>query len=402
MAALTTLSWILLGIASLTALYWAVVLVRVIRINATRPTVRRGLGRDEPAGGWPDVSVVIPAHNEERVIDRCVRSMLAQDYPDFEVIVVLDRCTDGTLEILQKLADSDDRLTLLVNESCPNDWAGKCNAARLGSQHARGEMLLFIDADTHAHPELLNAAVSVSRERGLGLLSLLSTLTCEHRFEWTAQPVASMTLMTLYPPDLVNRLPKGRPFANGQFMLFKRECYDAIGGHDAVKDDLLEDIAFARCVDKSGEHVHILNADGLFTCSMYSSLESFRTGWLRIFIEACKRKPTRMRKMSRRVLLTGTIMPLAMLPCLVIGILVASTSETGPGLGLAITASAGLLLQGAALACVHRMGRQPVAAICGHPVGSIEVSRILKRAADVIDEGQPVVWAGKSYVLEAR
>ena len=257
------------------ALYWAVVLVRVQRINATRPTVRRGLGRAAPRGGWPAVSVVIPAHNEERVIDRCVRSVLQQDYPQLEVIVVLDRCTDGTLDILQGLADADPRLTLLINETCPDDWAGKCNAARLGAQQADGDLLLFIDADTHAHPELLKAAVSVAIERELGLLSLLSTLTCEHAFERTAQPVASMTLMTLYPPDLVNRLPKGRPFANGQSMLFDRACYESIGGHDAVKDDLLEDIAFARCVARSDRRVNILNADGLFTCSMYSSLDSF-------------------------------------------------------------------------------------------------------------------------------
>ena len=402
MAALTVLSWILLGIAALTALYWAVVLVRVQRINATRPTVRRGLGRAAPRGGWPAVSVVIPAHNEERVIDRCVRSVLQQDYPQLEVIVVLDRCTDGTLDILQGLADADPRLTLLINETCPDDWAGKCNAARLGAQQADGDLLLFIDADTHAHPELLKAAVSVAIERELGLLSLLSTLTCEHAFERTAQPVASMTLMTLYPPDLVNRLPKGRPFANGQFMLFDRACYESIGGHDAVKDDLLEDIAFARCVARSDRRVNILNADGLFTCSMYSSLDSFRTGWLRIFIEACKRKPARMRKMSRRVLWTGTVMPVAMLPCIAVGVVLAATSDLGLGIGLSATAVGGILFQFTALACIHRMGRQPIAAVCGHPAGSMEVSRILKRAADVLDEGRPVVWAGKSYVLEAR
>ena len=402
MATLIVLSWILLGIATLTTLYWAVVLIRVHRIKATRPTVRRGLRREAPEGGWPSVSVVIPAHNEERVIDRCVRSVLDQEYPELNVIVVLDRCTDGTLGILQGIADSDARLTLLVNETCPPDWAGKCNAARLGAEQAHGDLLLFVDADTHAHPDLIKAAVSVSIERKLGLLSLLSTLTCQHDFERTAQPVASMTLMTLYPPDLVNRLPKGRPFANGQFMLFNRSCYDSIGGHDAVKDDLLEDIAFARCVARSGELVNILNADGLFTCSMYSTLKSFQAGWLRIFIEACKRKPARLRKMSRRVLVTGAVLPIIMMPSIAIGIVVAVARDAGLGIGLASTASASLLVQCITLAIIYRMGRQPVTAVCGHVSGSFEVSRILTRAARMLDEGQPVVWAGKSYVLEAR
>ncbi|MCH2148175.1 MAG: glycosyltransferase family 2 protein [Phycisphaerales bacterium] len=404
MTALVVISWILLTITAMAMMYWLIFLLRVIRIQLTRPTVRRGLAGGDPEGGWPSVSVVVPAHNEERVIERCVRSILDQAYPDLELIVVLDRCTDRTRALLDPIAAEDDRLTLLSNESCPPDWAGKCHAARLGARQARGDRLLFIDADTCCQPELFTSAIRIADTSNIALLSLLSTLTCEHYFERTAQPVASMALMTLYPPDLVNREPKGRPFANGQFMLFNRESYESIGGHDAVKDDLLEDIAFARCISHDGGRVNILNADGMFTCSMYSSIESFRTGWLRIFIEACKRKPARLRKMARRVFLTGVLLPLVFACGVGVGVVTALTPEDVQGVGISLVMAAlmALVLQWVALAIVYRMGHQPISAVWRHPMGCFEVSRILRRAAGVLVRGEPVVWAGKSYVLEAR
>ena len=402
MTALVAISWILLAITAMAVLYWSVVLLRVVRIQLTRPTVRRGLSGGELEGGWPSVSVIVPAHNEERVIKRCVQSILSQAYPDLELIVVLDRCTDGTRALLEPIAAEDDRLTLLINESCPSDWAGKCHAARLGARQARGDRLLFIDADTCCQPELFKSAIRIADTSDIALLSLLSTLTCEHDFERTAQPVASMALMTLYPPDLVNREPKGRPFANGQFMLFNRASYESIGGHDAVKDDLLEDIAFARCISHDGGRVNILNADGMFTCSMYSSIESFRTGWLRIFLEACKRKPARLRKMARRVLVTGALLPFVLSGGVGVGVVTALTVDAGLGISLAIAALVAYVLQWVTLAIVYRMGHQPISAVWRHPMGCFEVSRILRRAAEVLVRGEPVVWAGKSYVLEAR
>jgi chlorobactene glucosyltransferase len=403
MTLLVVISWILLCIASVTGLYWLIVFLRVLRIQMTRPTVRVGVSGDDPEQGWPSVSVVVPAHNEERVIVGCVQSLLDQEYPNMELTVVLDRCTDGTQALLEPIAAADDRLSLLINESCPSDWAGKCNAARLGARGARGDRLLFIDADTHADPGLFKAAVRLASDREIALLSLLSTLTCEHSFERTAQPVASMTLMSLYPPDLVNREPDGRPFANGQFMLFDRLSYEAIGGHDAVKNDLLEDIAFARCISSDGGRVNILNADGMFTCSMYSSIESFRSGWLRIFIESCKRKPARLRKMARRVLLTGTILPIVLVVAVVLGVLTALEADAHL-LGIALGSAAGvaLLLQAVTLVTVHRVGHQPVSSVWRHPMGSIEVASILRKAANVLSNGEPIVWAGKSYILEAR
>ncbi len=396
------LTWILWFLAVCAVVLWVTMFVRLARILWSRPTVRRGVGMSAPVGGWPSISVIVPAHNEERVIERCARSLLEQDYPHLQIIFVLDRCTDGTAERLAAMDPGGNRLRIIENESCPSDWAGKCNAARVGAGKADGELLLFMDADTCASPQLLRAAVAVMRERGVALLSLLSTLTCEKDFEFRSQSVASMMLLTLYPPDMVNRPDHPRPFANGQFMLFDREWYDRIGGHEAVKDDLLEDIAFARCIHSNGARGNVLMADGLFTCSMYSSREAFRRGWQRIFIEACRRKPGRLRKHSIRLICLGVVLPVG----LIVGVIVGSASnligDSGSGAGLAWVAAAGLCLQILGIALMCRMGRQPIRSLVRFPLGCLEVARILRSGARVLQTGEPVVWGGREYVLESR
>ena len=399
---LAVLTWILWSLAVCAVVLWLVMFLRLVRILLTRPTVRQGVGLPAPIGGWPSISVIVPAHNEERVIERCARSLLEQDYPHLQCIFVLDRCTDATAERLAAMDPDGDRLQIIENTSCPSDWAGKCNAARVGAQEARGDLLLFMDADTFAAPQLLRAAVAVMRERGVALLSLLSTLTCEKDFEVRSQSVASMMLLTLYPPDMVNRMESPRPFANGQFMLFDRDWYDRIGGHEAVKDDLLEDIAFARCIHSNGARGNVLMADGLFTCSMYSSREAFHRGWQRIFIEACRRKPARLRKHSIRLVCLGAVLPVALLAGVIVGLVSDLAGGSGPGAGLVWVAAAGLCLQVLGIALMCRMGRQPIRSLLRFPLGCLEVARILRRGAQVLQTGEPVVWGGREYVLESR
>lgn len=402
MLVLSVLTWILLTLAGCSVLWWLIMLFRLARVTATRPTVRAGVDLPIPGGDWPSVSVIVPAHNEERVIERCARSLLEQDYPDLQCIFVLDRCTDGTAERLRALDPGGDRLRIIENDSCPDDWAGKCNAARIGAESATGAVLLFMDADTCASPGLLRAAVALLRTRGLGLLSLLSTLTCDEDFELRAQTVATMTLLSIYPPDKVNHPQHPRPFANGQFMLFEREWYERIGGHVAVKDDLLEDIAFARCIHATGGRGNVLMADGLFTCSMYSSRDAFHRGWQRIFIEACRRKPVRLVKHAVRLYLMGILIPAVALAGLAVGAIVAGLGIGAPGFELLVVSIVALCLQVLALTWVHRMGGQPVRSVLLFPAGCLEVGRILRRGAEVLRTGEPVVWGGRQYVLEAR
>ncbi len=405
MEVLLVITWILLVLSALGLVYWLIVLWRVGRVLLDRPTVRRGLSLDAPENGWPTLSIIVPVHNEQRVIDDCCSSLRAQDYERLEIIFVLDRCEDQSLAILRRHAAEDDRITLIENEECPSDWAGKCHAARLGAEKAHGDWLLFTDADTVFDPNLSQASLALANHQQLSLLSLLSTLTFKQMFEYIVQPVATLNLIRMYPMDRVNRAESGRtrPFANGQFMLFPREDYDRISGHTGVKDELLEDIAFARLMHENNGRCGVFLADGMLTCSMYDSLADMRRGWKRIFVEACKRKPGRLMKNARRVIFSGIVLPLIQILALVAAIIIFRGSND-PGLGI-LTGSivlAGWLVQFLALRWIYHLGGAPHRACIFYPLGSWEVARIMFDGARDLKDQRPIQWADRDYVRQVR
>ena len=184
MDTLVTVSTIL-AVASVTeCVLWMVLAIRALREWRCALFIADALRL--PAIPLPLLTVVIPAHNEELMAANCARSVLASDYPSLELIFVLDRCTDGTRAALEPIAAADSRLRIVENSSCPADWAGKCNAARVGADNARGELILFTDADTHFDPRLLRASVQLLRSRALSMLSLFSSPTHKHWFEMVA------------------------------------------------------------------------------------------------------------------------------------------------------------------------------------------------------------------------
>lgn len=402
MYALLVIGWIMLGVTVLTLATWVMVLVRVRRVAKTMPTLRAGLELPFDAASAPKVSIVIPAHNEEAVIEDCLRSVRAQDYPNLEIIIVMDRCTDSTADIVARHAAEDDRITPIVNTSCPEDWTGKCNAVHQGALRSTGEWILFADADTTFDPRLLRAAFAQAQHRKLNMLSLLTTLTFQHQFEFVAQPVAGMWLLRMFPIDMVNRADKPRPFANGQFILVERSMYEKSTGFAGVRDQVVEDIAFARLVNEHGGRGGILLAEGMLRSSMYESFEQFKLGWKRIFIGACKNKPSRLRKYGWRALLAGVFVPLAWIIAIVLGIALTVGGEWPLGvllIGMVLAAYGVHLL---ALSDAYQLGGAPRRSALYYPLGSWHTGRILITAANDLMARKPVVWGGKQYVLEPR
>jgi GT2 family glycosyltransferase len=392
---------LLLAMAGGCAGWWITVGVRILRDLPRIPRISQGL-RFEPPPGEPLVSVIIPAHNEENHAPRCIESVLRSAYRRIEVIVVLDRCTDATQARLQEIADRDPRLRLIVNDSCPPDWAGKCNAGRIGAECAAGAYLLFTDADVEFDPRLIRAALGMLKERGLTLLSLMSTPRIRHWFEAVVQPVAAMELMRMYPIAQVNRAKNPRVFANGQFLLFERAAYQRMGGHAAVKDDLLEDIAFSRRMRDSGGRGGLAVAEGMLLVEMYERLAEFTQGWKRIYIEGSERQPHRLRRSGVIVGVGSTLLPLAGAAALAGGAhwsvpslqpLAAFTMWTGllAVVSFAIVASA-----------LQRLCAAPLLAVGFHPLGGFLVARCLFTAADDLAKRRPVRWGGREYILEPR
>ena len=298
------------------AVYYGVVVYRIMRGRRTLPTARDGLNFPEPEGGWPSVAVVIPAHNESDVIAQAASTLLRSEYPgEARFVFALDRCTDDTEELLRgAIADAGEageRAEVVLITECPEGWAGKVHAIHAGatrSDAARdAELLLFADADTRFDPGCIRATVAILKERKLSLLSLLSTLTSDAWFERLVQPAAGFELVRQYPLDQVNSTRRGRAFANGQFMLFERRDYETLGGHEGVREELLEDLAFSRRMKKpgTGRRIGCFEADGMLGCQMYRSWPAFRKGWKRIYTEAARRRPGRLRENAWRLVFTA-------------------------------------------------------------------------------------------------
>jgi hypothetical protein len=382
--------------------YWLLVLSRLRAGMRRQLSVRDGTDLPEPPDGWPPLTVIIPAHDEQRVIDQCAATLREQVYPQLEVIFVLDRCTDRTAEILAPHTSADPRIVVIENDRCPADWAGKCNAARLGAERATGDWLLFSDADTLFDPALCRATVALAIQRDAHLLTLLSTLTSNRPHELIAQPVAAFTLMHMFPMQRVKDGRQPRPFANGQFMLFRRDWYERIGGHGAVKDDLLEDMAFARSLDRQGGRSLVLLADGFLRCSMYETLAGFAQGWQRIFMDAASRKPRRLRRHGRRTLLMGAGLPTAQALAIGVGLTLLVAGQAVWGAALVATVVLGALIQLATLTLVYPLMGAPRWAVALFPAGSWIVGRILLRTARDLERRRPVKWGGREYVLEPR
>jgi chlorobactene glucosyltransferase len=380
--------------------FWAIVAFRIWKdLPFTRP-VADGLDLALDGPG-PMVSVIVPAHNEQGKAAHCARSILAGDWPSIEVIFVLDRCTDGTLDELREVAAVDPRLVIIENGSCPEDWAGKCNAARIGAERARGELLLFTDADTWFDPRLVRASVGLLRVRRLGLLSLLSTLTRKLPFERHVQPVAALQLMKRYPLGRANRAQRPKPFANGQFMLFERSVYEGLGGHAAVKHALLEDLAFAWAVHRAGSRTGVFVADGMLVTSMYDSWEQFAEGWKRIYIEAYGRSVIALRRAALGLIAVGIVAPTASVTCLGYGALGALSGWPRWGWPIGVGAGTLAMMLGT-LTWIHWRMRAPRWGVMRHAESAWLVAGILRSGARDLASRRAVRWGGRAYVLESR
>jgi chlorobactene glucosyltransferase len=215
--------------------------------------------------------VVIPARDEARVIDRTVRAFLAQTYPNLEIVVVNDRSTDGTSAILGAI--DDERLRVIDGEEPPAGWLGKPWALHQGSGVARGELLLFVDADVFYAPEAVRSAVAHRELRRTALLCLLAHFEMRGFGENAAIPMMAMACFSFLPAWISNRTRVvALALGGGTGNLVVREVYDAVGGHESLKDSVVDDVALARLVRRGGGRTEVVAADDLVSLRMYHGL----------------------------------------------------------------------------------------------------------------------------------
>ncbi len=231
----------------------------------------------DPPSNAPMISVCIPARNEERNIRACMEAVLNQTYPNFEVIVLDDRSTDSTLEILHSIQNN--KLKIVNGSDLPSDWAGKPHALYQAANSARGDWLCFVDADTFLASEALASCYAKAVETNADLFTMMTFQITVTFWERAVLPLVMTALSVGFSPRKVNDPKRKDAIANGQFIFIKRSVYDAIGGHESVKDQIVEDKAISEKVKWSGYRLIVADGMQVARTRMYTSLAEMWEGW---------------------------------------------------------------------------------------------------------------------------
>lgn len=265
-------------IFALTALWVTGMVMAYLLHRPPRQTIAVPARASRLTGG-PLISVIVPARNEARNIRRCVQALLDQDYANYELIVVDDRSTDATPQILAELAERSNRLRIVKGKEPPAGWAGKPHALTLGAARAQGEWLCFVDADTFAGPGMLAASLETALVHRADLFTMLTAQELETFWEKTILPLVFSALAFGFPAEKVNDPRQPDAIANGQFILIRKEVYDAVGGHASVWDEIAEDKALAERVKRLGFRLIVADGRKAARTRMYTSLEEIWEGW---------------------------------------------------------------------------------------------------------------------------
>ncbi|MBN8584259.1 MAG: glycosyltransferase [Ignavibacteria bacterium] len=228
----------------------------------------------------PFVSVLIPARNEEHNISQIVNSLLVQDYPSFEVIVLDDNSDDSTGEILHNIKKLHPQLKILNGKPLEKGWTGKCFACKQLFEASAGEYILFTDADTLHNKNSLRDSITIALKRDADMVTLFPKMTMVSFAEKLVMPMLWFTVMMMLPFYFVDK--KGFikfSIGIGPFMLFKRSAYAAIGGHDSVKNAIVEDVWLARKIKEHGLQLIVEDGQHMLSVRMYRNFKEIWNGF---------------------------------------------------------------------------------------------------------------------------
>jgi glycosyltransferase involved in cell wall biosynthesis len=224
------------------------------------------------------VTVIIPVRDEEAVIAACIASLASQ--PEIaETLVVNDQSTDGTASIVRGLMEKIPNLRLLEAGALPDGWVGKNHALWVGAQETKGAWLLFTDADAVHERDSVSRALQMAQQQDAALVSFSPEQITEAWYEKALIPYIYLRLAKRFSYENVNDPNSPAAAANGQFLLMRRDVYEAIGGHSSVAGEVLEDVALAMRVKAAGHRIWFGSGKGIVRVRMYRSFEAMWQGW---------------------------------------------------------------------------------------------------------------------------
>jgi chlorobactene glucosyltransferase len=378
----------------LLALPW-VLLIAAVPLLLTRRT--RISSFAAPAGAHvPLVSVIVPARNESAGIGACLASLLNSLHPRTQIIVVDDGSADGTGDIVRILAEhAGGRLELVDGEPLPDGWLGKPWACWQGAQRARGELLLFTDADTRHDDALLGHAIGALQSRGADLVSVLPRQLMQSFWERLILPhIFSIISLRYHDLERLSRTrnPRG-VIANGQFILVRREAYDAIGGHAALRGDVIEDQRLAQRLIESGRRIFVAHADDVMDTRMYRSLAGIVEGWSKNLARGARQAAPGWAAPLAPWLVALALAVAWIVPPVTLAVtLFQAFGSTAYGWSLTATAASVVFWL-----LMHLWLRVPLLYAAAYPLGALVAAGLFVRSAL---QGRTLVWKGRRYAVD--
>ena len=235
----------------------------------------------------PLISILIPARNEEDNIKRCINSLLKQDYENLEILVLDDGSIDRTAEIVSELIKKDSRIRLYYGKPLARGWLGKSYACQQLAGYAKGQYLLFVDADTLHFPTSVSSAIACLLKYKVDALSVFAKQIMVTLPERMVIPFGNFMIMGFMPLALIRKSRRALfCTAIGQFMLFKKDIYKAIGGHESVKGEILEDVIISKQVKRCGYKFMIFDGRSNLYCRMYHNFSEVVSGYSKVLFSS--------------------------------------------------------------------------------------------------------------------
>ncbi len=369
---------------------WAFLAIALVWLRRTFITFRtlhsvpviRPSSASEDIADCPLVSVIVPARNEENNIRQCIVSLLEQDYPRMEIVIANDNSVDGTGDIIRSFGE---RVVCFNAPPTPPGWTGKNAALHAAVDKASGEWFLFTDADTRHERTSVSSAFRHALRHNLDFLTLTPRCLVDSLAEKMIQPGAMGYMGLWFPIDRINDPRNSLCFANGQYLFMKRSAYQLMGGHAAVRGEMLEDFAFMKKAKQHSVPFQCVLGVPVYGTRMYDTFSAIWRGWRRIYLHAFARDWASLLQKSISVFL------FSFLPFVLYVSVLARYAVNPSGFHAVIVGTATITLMMVICTTVCAMMKVKLRYVIYHPVAALALTLIL------LDAFRMAVTNGKTH-----